>query len=75
MHTYADIDNDSGVARYDYGPTYIIVEFDDGSQYEYTNSSAGSNNIQTMISLAKSGDGLNAFINKNVKHDYSRKIR
>jgi hypothetical protein len=75
MKTYRDIDGDTGVAAYEYGPDWIQVEFKTGSVYEYTYASAGQNKIETMKQLADSGEELNAFINKNVRKLYSRRVR
>ena len=75
MERYRNIDGDSGVAAYEVGPDYIRVQFSDGSVYLYTYASAGSHNIEEMKRLAVAGDGLNAFINKNVKKSYERKER
>jgi len=75
MKAYRDIDKDSGVVAYDYGPDWIQVQFKTGSVYEYTNMSAGQSNIETMKNLADSGNGLNSFINSKVRKQYSRKIR
>ncbi len=75
MQRYTDNDGDSGVAAYEIGSDSITVQFKDGATYLYTNASAGSSNIQTMKSLAASGDGLNSFINRNVKKGYARKLR
>ncbi|WP_312502936.1 hypothetical protein [Lacrimispora sp.] len=71
MIIYKDINGDSGVSGYEIGNDYIDVQFK-GTQkiYRYSNQSAGSRNVETMKMLAKNGDGLNAFINKNVKFLY-----
>jgi hypothetical protein len=74
MKSYANVDGDSNVTAYEYGDNWIRVKFSDGSIYEYTHSSAGQHNIDTMKRLADSGDGLNSFIMRNVKKSYSRKI-
>ena len=73
--TYADPDNDSSVAAYEYGADYIQVQFTDGSVYVYTYASAGGDHIERMKELADSGDGLNAYIMANVKYDYESKSR
>ena len=75
MKKYNDIDNDSGVNSFEIGVDYIDVTFKDGSIYRYTHASAGKDNIERMKKLAESGDGLNAFINSNVRKKYARKIR
>lgn len=75
MERYGNTNGDSGVAAFEIGNSYIWVEFSTGSIYEYTYSSAGKDNIEIMINLARAGSGLNGFINSNVKYKYSRKIR
>jgi hypothetical protein len=75
MERYKDIDGDSRVAGYEIGPDYIRVKFSDGSVYLYTYASAGSNNIEEMKRLAAAGEGLNAFIIKNVRKRYAKKER
>lgn len=71
---YRDFDGDSGVAAYNSGPGYIWVRFDDGSAYLYTDTSAGEDDIRTMQRLASAGDGLNAYINQEVRYDYAQKV-
>jgi hypothetical protein len=64
-----------GILPYETGPDFIRVQFKDNSVYLYTYASAGSHNIERMKSLAAAGDGLNAFLNTNVKKAYARKER
>ena len=73
MQRYSDIDRDSGVVTYEVGPNFIRVKFSDGATYLYTDASAGAHNINQMKLLADRGEGLNAFINNNVKNSYERK--
>ena len=69
MIAYRDIDGDSGVLAYEFGADYIDVQFKGTPRiYRYSYQSAGRENVETMKVLAKNGDGLNSFINKNVKH-------
>lgn len=75
MKPYRDIDGDSGVVAYETGLDFIRVQFRDGGLYLYTNASAGSTNVARMKTLAASGDGLNAFINRYVRNRYARKER
>jgi hypothetical protein len=75
MEKYGNSNGNSGVSGYQVGNNYIWVEFSTGSVYEYTYSSAGVSNIEAMINFAKSGSGLNGFINSYVKNKYSRKIK
>jgi hypothetical protein len=75
MEKYKNLDGDSGVASYEVGDTFVRVMFSDGAVYLYTNGSAGEQNINQMKMLAVNGDGLNAFINKNVRKKYAKKER
>jgi len=75
MKAYRDFGGDSGVAGYETASDSITVQFKDGAVYLYTNSSAGTQNIQRMKILAENGNGLNSFINTNVKKLYAKKIR
>ncbi|WKW11246.1 hypothetical protein Strain138_000482 [Pseudogemmatithrix spongiicola] len=74
MKRYADVDNDSGVFAYEYGPGWIHVQFDTGAAYEYTDASAGAHHIREMQRRADAGDGLNAYIMKHARKGYSRKL-
>lgn len=65
----------SGIAAYTYSSDRISIKFRSGSIYEYTYSSAGKRNIEKMKKLADKGSGLNSFINKKVRHKYSKKQR
>lgn len=73
MIKYADIDNDSNVDSYEINQNSIVVWFN-GTQNPYTYSyiSAGQHHVEAMKQLAVSGDGLNAYINNNVKFKYVR---
>jgi len=71
MKRYLNRGGDSGVRQYEIGDDYIKVGFSDGSLYEYTYASAGSDNVEYMKRLATEGEGLNAFINTTVKYNYS----
>lgn len=68
MEKYKDINGDSGVEGYIIGEDYIVVKFTKTAKtYKYSYSSAGTSNVEKMKVLARKGDGLNAFINTNVK--------
>jgi len=75
MEIYKDIDNDSGVASFEIDDDSITVKFKEANKlghttYKYSNRKAETNNIEQMKKLAILGDGLNAFINKNVRKEY-----
>ena len=65
MQPYADLDNDSGIEAFETGDDYIKIRFKGGRVYLYTYASAGSSHIEQMKGLAKHGDGLNSYIQKN----------
>ena len=75
MPRYANQGGNSGVVSYEISPTSITVRFSDGSEYRYTEGSAGSANIRAMHGLARSGRGLNAFINTRAKYRYAARHR
>ena len=75
MTRYANLGGDSGIASYDLGAGNIVVHFQGGSAYRYTNASAGTGNIAEMRRLASAGRGLNSFINTQVKYGYESKLR
>ncbi len=73
MEHYKNINGDSGIDAYEFGADYIRVRFSTGVVYLYTYQSAGVENIEHMKTLAKSGAGLNAFINQVVKKRYAQR--
>lgn len=75
MKAYRNIDGDSGVTGYEDGAGFIRVQFKDGAIYLYTDASAGAHNISRMKDLAANGNGLNSFINRNVKKLYAKRER
>ena len=75
MPRYANLSGNSGVFSYEISDGEIEVTFNDGSTYLYTDQSAGPGNITQMHALARFGQGLNGFINTNVKFRYARKLR
>ena len=70
---YANRRGRSNVSDYEIFADGISVTFGDGKRYEYTNASAGADNIAKMKTLATDGAGLNSFINLYVKKRYARK--
>lgn len=73
MQKYADINNDSGVDKFEINDASITVWFKGTSRsYTYSYSKAGQNHVEQMKKLAVAGDGLNEYINYNVKFDYDR---
>lgn len=73
MEIYKDIDHDSGVYGYEINADSITVWFKDGGKpYVYSYGSAGQLHIENMKELAVAGDGLNSYINRNVRFNYVR---
>lgn len=75
MKEYRNLGNDSGILGYESRSDFIRVEFSNGSVYLYTYASAGKNNIEEIKQLATDGQGLNSFINRNVRLKYAEKER
>lgn len=75
MEHYGNLGGDSSVAAYENGTEFIRVQFSDGSIYLYNYASASSHKIEHMKQLARSGRGLNSFINSRVRKAYARKER
>ncbi|MCD6724637.1 hypothetical protein FLL78_09810 [Vibrio cholerae] len=73
MQVYRDINNDSGVRGYEIGSDRITVWFEGNQRsYTYTYETAGRIHVENMKVLAASGDGLNAYINRNVRSNFVR---
>lgn len=71
MQHYLDLNHDSGVASYEIGNQFIHVQFKKKSKiYTYSYASAGYQHIENMQQLAQYDDGLNTYINQNVKQLY-----
>jgi hypothetical protein len=67
MEIYKNFGGDSRVASFKIGGDSIAVQFNTGKVYLYTYRSAGNAHIEKMKSLARAGEGLNSYINKNAK--------
>jgi hypothetical protein len=73
MNYYANRGGNSNVKGYEIGEDFITVYFKKSSKaYTYSYRSAGSTHVETMKSLAQSGQGLNSYIMLNVKSDFER---
>lgn len=75
MQRYHNLSGDSGVTAYELRPHAIVVQFQDGWKYEYTEASAGAAAVRTMQELAQAGRGLSAFIATTVRERYATKFR
>lgn len=70
---YLNLNGNSGVSMYEVCPDRVVVVFAGSNKvYEYSRESAGEQHVEAMKKLAKSGRGLNAYINRNVRFSYVR---
>lgn len=74
MQRYRNLSGESGVVAYECHAHSIVVKFQDGVRYEYTEQSAGADAIRAMKQLAESGRGLSTFISRHVRDRYARKL-
>lgn len=73
MQKYADINNDSGVKGFEIHDASITIWFGGSAKsYTYSYDMAGEHHVEEMKKRALSGDGLNSYINHNVKFKNDR---
>ncbi|MGK3986480.1 hypothetical protein WME99_25770 [Sorangium sp. So ce136] len=65
----------SGVDTYKIEEESIEIAFKGGGTYLYAYQATGRQNVERMKFLARSGRGLNAFINTHVKNKYAKRLR
>ena len=71
MERYRNSRGDSGISSYEIGNDYIIVKFSGTVRtYHYSYRKADQRHVETMKELARSGGGLNSYINRYVKNLY-----
>ena len=71
MERYRDVSGDSGVSAYEIGTDYVRVQFTGASRtFTYSYKKAGSTHVENMKQSARSGRGLNSYINRHTKHLY-----
>ncbi len=73
MEQYENLSWQSNIRQYKIGEDYIIVKFSDDSCYKYTYLRTGRSNVESMKVLARCGQGLSSFINKEVRYEYDSK--
>ncbi|WP_414654460.1 hypothetical protein [Ideonella sp.] len=71
---YRNLSGESGVVAYESHAHSIVVQFQDGTKYEYTERSAGAEAVELMKQLASLGQGLSTFISRHVRDNYERKF-
>lgn len=75
MNRYKNLSGNSSISLYEIEDDRITVQYNDGTNYLFTNSKTGAQNIDQMKRLAELGRGLNTYIHKHVKKLYERKWR
>jgi hypothetical protein len=75
MERYRNLGGDSGVVAYEIGHGSITVEFAAGTYkfYLYDAIRPGASMVSELQRLASAGQGLNSYIGRVVKGNYSRK--
>lgn len=74
MERYKNLSGNSGVVAYAIVDDGILVQFEDGAIYLYTDQSAGRSRIQEMQALAAAGRGLSSYISRHVREAYAAKL-
>lgn len=75
MELYKNMTGKSTIRKYEAGIDYLIVEFEDGTTYKYNMVRPGTKQLNEMIQLARTGSGLDRYINEHVKDNYAVKLR
>ena len=65
MERYKNVNGNSNVSAFSFGPDYIDVQFRGGEIYRYSYRSAGRTKVEQMKRLAIQGYGLNSYIMRN----------
>jgi hypothetical protein len=65
MRPYRDIRGGGGIRGFTEGPQLVAVTWSNGKTYRYTHGTAGREHVETMRALARSGEGLTAYIRAN----------
>lgn len=73
MEPYSNLSGDSGVQAYEISDDNIHVRFHSGTTYVYSYRKPGSQHVENLKLLAKSGRGLNSYIMRNCAKLYERK--
>ena len=71
MEKYRNSGGDSGVSSFEIGDDHIQIKFaGKGRIYRYSYRKAGQQHVEAMKRLARTGSGLNSYINRYVKNLY-----
>jgi hypothetical protein len=75
MEKYQDQSADSGIEAYEIGEDSIILRFKNGTEYLYSYIKPGKVHVEEMKKRAKSGNGLNTYLNQNVREKFEKKLK
>ncbi|KGT95254.1 hypothetical protein NG99_04335 [Erwinia typographi] len=75
MPMYANKSGKSGVQSYENTSDAITIHFKDGWKYVYDATNPGIATVLEMKKLAQAGIGLNSYISRVVKKNFSRRYR
>ncbi len=75
MEAYKNLSGESGITAFKMNQTSCVIYYDDGSAYEYDETSTGTKNLAAIKVLAIKGRGLHTFIERFVKDNYSLRLR
>jgi hypothetical protein len=73
MHRYRNLDGNSGVSFYEYGPDFIRLQFLGGSIYRFDYQRPGQTHVEQMKELAQAGRGLSTYLSRHVQGAYALK--
>jgi hypothetical protein len=73
MKRYGNKHGNSGVRRFEAGPDYIVVHFNN-VYYLYSHKAPGLEKVDHMKALAGQGRGLSSYISQEIKEDFEKKF-
>lgn len=73
MERYLNRGGDSPITAYEIFDGGIVVQFKGLHHYRYSHAKAGHAHITTMQRLAREGQGLSAYITRNVRDAWDEK--
>ena len=65
----------SGIRAYEVEGNSIVLEFADGGLYLYDEHVPGAEHVAAMARLARSGRGLNTYVNQHIRKRFARRLR
>ena len=75
METYSDAHGNSGIRAFEIRVDSILIRFEDGHEYLYSNERPGRVHVEKMKRLAHEGQGLNTYINQHVRKRFAKQVK